>query len=118
MLVELPNKSMVIHKDNCWEEAQWDTYPAPFKTQLWFVPGQLASQHRATSCVATFRQTLSLWDLPQYDFHWHDAPVLRGCNADMRDKACSKLRNRCSSSYHRGSGRGDRHEYSWQQCAH
>jgi ribonuclease HI len=75
MLVELPNKSMVIHKDNCWEEAQWDTYPAPFKTQLWFVPGQLASQHRATSCAATFRQTLRRWDRPQYDFHWHDSPV-------------------------------------------
>ncbi len=49
MLVELPNKSMVIHKDNCWEEVQWDTYPAQFKTQLWFVPGQLASQHSPTS---------------------------------------------------------------------
>jgi hypothetical protein len=60
--VELPNKSMVIHKDNCWEEAQWDTYPAPFKTQQWFVPGQLASQHSATSCAATFRQTLRRWD--------------------------------------------------------
>ncbi len=75
MLVELPNKSMVLHKDNCSEEEQWDTYPAPFKTQLWFIPGQLASQHRVTSCAATFRQTLLRWERPQYDFYWHDSPV-------------------------------------------
>ncbi len=29
MLVELSNKSMVIHKDNCWEEEQWDGHPWP-----------------------------------------------------------------------------------------
>jgi hypothetical protein len=48
----------------------------------------------------------------------NDNVCSRGCNADMRDKARSNLRNRCSSSYHRGSGRGDRHAYSWQQCTH
>jgi hypothetical protein len=75
MLVELPNKSMGIHKDICWEEEQWDTYQAQLKTQLWFIPGQLASQYSALSCIATFSQTLRRWDRPQYDFHWHDAPV-------------------------------------------
>jgi hypothetical protein len=58
MLLELPSKSIIIHKDNCWEEAHWDTYPAPFKTQLWFISGQLASQHRVTFCAVHFRQNL------------------------------------------------------------
>ena len=75
LLVELPTKSLVIHRDSCWIEAQWDTYPAPFKTQLWFVPGHSETQHHVTSCVAILRSTIRRWERPQYDFHWHNAPV-------------------------------------------
>ncbi len=33
--VELPGKSRVVHNDGCWEEAQWNTFPAYSKIQLW-----------------------------------------------------------------------------------
>jgi ribonuclease HI len=75
MLVELPNTSKIVHKDSCWEEAHWDSYPMSFKAQLWFTSGQLALQHRADSCAANLRQDLHRWERPQYDFHWHADPV-------------------------------------------
>ena len=39
LCVELPGKSRGVHKDGCWEEAQWDTFTAHFKTQLWRTSG-------------------------------------------------------------------------------
>jgi hypothetical protein len=32
-LVELPSESRIVHKDSCWEETHWDTYPMPYKAQ-------------------------------------------------------------------------------------
>ena len=50
LCVELPGKSRFVHKDGCWEEAQWDTFPAHFKTQLWHTSGSPALDHHiATS---------------------------------------------------------------------
>ena len=74
-LVELPSESRIVHKDSCWEEAHWDTYPIPFKAQLWFISGLLSLQRKAESCAAKFRLDLHRWKGPQYDFHWHDEPV-------------------------------------------
>ena len=39
LCIELPGKCRVVHKDRCWAEAQWDTFPAHFKTQLWHTSG-------------------------------------------------------------------------------
>jgi hypothetical protein len=77
MHVELSSSHRIVHKDNCWEEAHWDTHPMPFKAQLWFVSEQLALQRRADSCAANLRQDLHRWEHPEYDFHWHDDPVPR-----------------------------------------
>ena len=66
---------MIVHKDSCWEEVHWDTYPIPLKAQLWFISGQLSLQHNAESCAAKFRLGFHRWESPQYDFHWHDDPV-------------------------------------------
>jgi hypothetical protein len=76
LCVELPDKSRVVHKDGCWEEAQWDTFTAHFKTQLWRTSGPQTLEHNmVTSAIGELRQHPDLWMSHQYDFHWHDDPV-------------------------------------------
>jgi hypothetical protein len=75
LCIELPGKSRVVHKDGCWEEAQWDTFPAHFKTQLWHTPGSPTLKHRMATSASKLRQHLNRWESRQYDFHWHEDPV-------------------------------------------
>ncbi len=73
LCVELPGK--VVRKDGCWEEAQWDTFPAHFETQLWYIPGSPTLKHHMATSTSKLRQHLNRWESPQYDFHWHEDPV-------------------------------------------
>jgi len=75
LCIELPGKSRVVHKDGCWEEAQWDTFPAHFKTQLWHTPGSPTLKHSMATSASKLRQHLNRWESRQYDFHWHEDPV-------------------------------------------
>ncbi len=75
LCLELPGKSRVVHKDRCWEEAQWDTFPAHFKTQLWHISGPRTLEHNIANFASELRQHQDRWKHHQYDFHWHDDPV-------------------------------------------
>ena len=75
LCVELPGKSRVVHKDGCWEEAQWDTFTAHFKTQLWRTPGPQTLEHNMVTSASELRQHPDRWMRHQYDFHWHDDPT-------------------------------------------
>ncbi len=33
--IELPKKSMVLHRESCWQTASWDVFPNGNTTQLW-----------------------------------------------------------------------------------
>jgi hypothetical protein len=35
LFAELPKKSLVLHRTDCWETAAWDVVPSRYITQLW-----------------------------------------------------------------------------------
>ena len=75
LCIELQGKCSVVHKDGCWAEAQWDTFPSHFKTQLWHASKPAPLDPRVATATSELRQHRNRWERHQYDFHWHDEPV-------------------------------------------
>ena len=73
-------KSRVVHKEDCWSEAKWDSEQAGYETQLWQVsPGKESNrgQRLGTSSETgpiPVQSLLGDWEGCRYDFHWYDGP--------------------------------------------
>ena len=74
----LSAKGRVVHKDECWSDAEWDTEPAHHETQLWRVepcsePGSVRSPSTpAEAAPIPVQALLGDWEGYRYDFHWYD----------------------------------------------
>ena len=74
LYAELPKKSMVLHREGCWETAAWDVEPSRYVSQLWRIdthPGTL--QQGQELHPAAVQQHLDRRDC--YAFHWSEGPV-------------------------------------------
>ncbi len=75
--VELPKKSMVLHREGCWQTASWDIFPNGNTTQLWKITPP--NEQPAVPAVQpiTMQQFLERWESTRYAFHWCKDPVPR-----------------------------------------
>ena len=73
LYAELPKKSMVLHRTDCWETAAWDVEPSWCTTQLWRLDTCPDPQLRGPELSpAVVQQHL---DRGGYYFHWCADPV-------------------------------------------
>lgn len=76
-------KSRVLHKDNCWSDAKWDSELAGYETQLWRVdPGKdrgsgCWSRPQSELVPIPIQSLLGDWESYRYDFHWFEGPPAR-----------------------------------------
>ena len=76
LFAELPKKSMVLHKSECWETAAWDVEPSRYATQLWRLGTCPASQGcNLEQTPAVVQQHLDCSGHRQYAFHWSMGPT-------------------------------------------
>ncbi len=73
--VELPKKSMVLHREGCWQTASWDVFPNGNTTQLWKITQ--SNEQAAVPAVQpiAMQQFLECWESTKYAFHWCEDPV-------------------------------------------
>ena len=76
LYAELPKKSMVLHRKECWETAAWDVEPSWCITQLWRLDTspdpQWCDQELSPAVV---QRHLDRGGYHQYAFHWSADPV-------------------------------------------
>ena len=71
LFAELPKKSMVLHRTECWETAAWDVAPSRYITQLWRLdtcPDSLICGPELSQAMV--QQHLGCSGHSQYAFHW------------------------------------------------
>ena len=76
LFAELPKKSLVLHRTDCWETAAWDVVPSRYITQLWRLdtcPDSLMCGPELSP--ATVQQHLGCSGHSQYAFHWSTDPI-------------------------------------------
>ena len=65
LYAELPKKSMVLHRKECWETAAWDVEPSSCTTQLWRLDTCPDPQRRGLELSpAVVQQHLIVVDMP------------------------------------------------------
>lgn len=74
LYAELPKKSRVLHKTECWETAAWDVELSRSVTQLWRLNTDPA-HHGPVPSPATVQQHLGGGGHHRYAFHWSVDPV-------------------------------------------
>ncbi len=66
---ELPKRSMVLHRESCWQTASWDVFPNSNTTQLWKItPSNEQPAVPAVQPIA-MQQFLECWESTKYAFH-------------------------------------------------
>ena len=78
LYAELPKKSTVVHKTECWEAAAWDVQPSRYSTQLWRlnIPRQeTQTQSNPELLPATVQQLLNCSRNQRYAFHWYEGEI-------------------------------------------
>ena len=76
LYAELPKESMVLHREGCWETAEWDVEPSCSVTQLWkLVTHPKVRQQGHALCPGAVQQQLERGGHHQYTFHWNETPV-------------------------------------------
>jgi ribonuclease HI len=76
LYAELPKKSMILHKAECWETAAWDVEQSWCLTQLWRLEPCAGSLVRDSDLSPeTVQQHLCRGGYHQYAFHWCEDPV-------------------------------------------
>ena len=76
LYAELPKESKVLHKEGCWETAEWDVEQSCAVTQLWklVTHPEMRQQGHALHPGAV-QQQLERGGHHQYAFHWNETPV-------------------------------------------
>ena len=76
MYAELPKKSFVVHRPECWATAAWDAEPSRYSTQLWLIHTQAAMQQNDSELLpTTVQQLLNGSETQRYAFHWYDGEI-------------------------------------------
>ena len=76
LYAELPKRSMVMHREGCWETAAWDVEPSSFVTQLWKLNTHPEVRQQAYVLrPGAMQQQLERGGHHQYAFHWNETPV-------------------------------------------
>ena len=73
----LSAKSRVVHKDECWSDAKWDSEQAGYETQIWRVDPPCRGPRSGTPLETVpipVQSLLGDWEIYRYDFHWYDGP--------------------------------------------
>ena len=76
LYAELPKESMVLHREGCWETAEWDVEPSTFVTQLWKLDTHPeVRQQGHTLSPGAVQQQLERGGHHRYAFHWNETPA-------------------------------------------
>jgi hypothetical protein len=70
---ELPKKSMVMHRSECWETVAWDVEPSRYSAQLWRLHTHATMQEQDPELPPKHvQQLLNCVETQRYAFHWYE----------------------------------------------